>query len=187
LNRIRHLKIVETQRVQLRSVTHRCAFLLAYKDLKMKRTTINASLLACAMLPLVAQAFGNHQTWTSGFAQGSSEYVILGKGKSQLYLACGDGSRSATLIFTDPAGHDISMDSGKRLLLKTDEDDAVDISDTDSHAGEGSITSAWNHLRNGKQVTVSGENVRSATFTLNGAGKVLPEFGTQGCVSKFVL
>lgn len=153
----------------------------------MKRTTINASLLACAMLPLVAQAFGNHQTWTSGFAQGSSEYVILGKGKSQLYLACGDGSRSATLIFTDPAGHDISMDSGKRLLLKTDEDDAVDISDTDSHAGEGSITSAWNHLRNGKQVTVSGENVRSATFTLNGAGKVLPEFGTQGCVSKFVL
>lgn len=153
----------------------------------MKRTTINASLLACAMLPLVAQAFGNHQTWTSGFAQGSSEYVILGKGKSQLYLACGDGSRSATLIFTDPAGHDISMDSGKRLLLKIDEDDAVDISDTDSHAGEGSITSAWNHLRNGKQVTVSGENVRSATFTLNGAGKVLPEFGTQGCVSKFVL
>lgn len=45
----------------------------------MKRTTINASLLACAMLPLIAQAFGNHQTWTSGFAQGSSEYIILGK------------------------------------------------------------------------------------------------------------
>ena len=153
----------------------------------MKRTTINASLLACAMLPAIAHAFGDHETWTSGYAQGIAEYVILGKGKSQLYLACGDGSQSAMLIFTDPAGHDISMDSGKRLLLKIDEDDAVDISDTDSHAGEGSITSAWNHLRTGKRVTLSGENVRSATFTLNGAGKVLPEFCTQGCVSKFAL
>lgn len=153
----------------------------------MKRTTLSASLLACAMLPVVAQAFGNHQTWTSGFAQGSSEYVILGKGQSQLYLACGDGSQSATVIFTDPNGYKISMDSGKRLLMKIDDNDAVDISDTNSRAGEGSITWAWNHLRTGKRVIVSGENIQSATFTLNGAGKVLPEFGTRDCISKFAL
>lgn len=153
----------------------------------MKRTTINASLLVCAMLPLVAQAFGNHQTWTSGFAQGSSDYIILGKGKAQLYLACGDGSKSATLIFTDPNGHNISMDGGKRLLLKIDDNDVVDISDTNSRAGDASITWAWNHLRTGKQVMVSGDNVRPATFTLNGADKVLPEFGSEECVSKFAL
>jgi hypothetical protein len=153
----------------------------------MKRTRINATLLACAMLPAMAQAFGEHDTWISGWGQGSAEYIILGKGQSQLYLACGDGSKSATLIFTDRNGHDVSMDSGKRLLLKIDDADAVDISDTNSHAGDGSITWVWNHLRTGKQVIVSGENVRPATFTLNGAGQVLPEFGTQGCVSKFAL
>lgn len=153
----------------------------------MKRTTINVSLLTCALLPAIAQAFGNHEAWTSGYAQGSSEYIILGKSKSQLYLACGDGSQSAMLIFTDPDGHEISMDSGKRLLLKIDDEDAVDISSTDSHAGDGSITWAWDHLRTGKRVMVSGENVQPVTFTLNEAGKVLPEFGTQGCVSKFAL
>ena len=153
----------------------------------MKKLMLTTAFLVCASLPFASQAFGNSDAWEKGWGQGVSEFVIQGKGKSQMYLACGDGSQSATLIFTDPNGHEVSMDSGKRLLLKIDEDDAVDISDTDSHAGEGSITSAWNHLRNGKQVTVSGENVRSATFTLNGAGKVLPEFGTQGCLSKFVL
>lgn len=153
----------------------------------MKKLMLTTAFLVCASLPFASQAFGNSDAWEKGWGQGVSEFVIQGKGKSQMYLACGDGSQSATLIFTDPNGHEVSMDNGKRLLLKIDGQDAADVSDTSSHAGDGSITWAWEHLRTGKQVVVSGEGVRPAIFTLNGAGKVLPEFGTQGCVSKFTL
>lgn len=148
---------------------------------------LTTAFLVCATLPFASQAFGNRDVWEKGWSQGVSEFVIQGKGKSQLYLACGDGSQSATLIFTAPNGHEVSMDSGKRVLLKIDDQDAADVSDTRSHAGDGSITGAWDHLRTGKQVVVSGEGVRPSLVTLNGAGKVLPEFGTQGCVSKFTL
>jgi len=147
---------------------------------------IAASLLVCALLPGAALASGNHDTWTSGWGQGVSEFVIKGKGQSQLYLACEDsGSQPATVIFTDVRGHQVSMDDGKSLEVRIDGGEAIDISDSDSRVGENNLAFAWDALRAGKQVIVTGDGVRSATFTLNGAGKVLPAFNTQGCVSKF--
>ena len=150
----------------------------------MKRKILRPLLLTCALMPVMALAFGNHETWSKGWAQGVSEFVILGKGQSQLSLSCDDsGTAPATIIFTDATGHDVSMDSDKTLQVRIDGGEAIDISESDSRVGENNLTLAWNALRTGKQVTVSGDSVRSATFTLNGAGKVLPAFGTHGCVS----
>ncbi|WP_426817617.1 hypothetical protein ACP3TC_04645 [Winslowiella sp. 2C04] len=154
----------------------------------MNRKMIHTVLLVCALMPAMAQAFGNHDTWTSGWGQGVSEFVIKGKGQSQLYLACDDaGSQPATLIFTDASGHQVSIDSGKRLQVRIDGGEPVDISDSDSRVGDDLITQAWNALRTGEQVLVTGDGLRPALFTLNGAGKVLPAFNTQGCISKFAL
>ncbi len=133
-----------------------------------------------------ALAFGNHDTWTRGFAQGTAEYVILGKGQSQLYLACdSSGSLAATIIFTDANGHQVSMDSGQTLTLKIDNADVADISESDSHVGEDNLMWAWNKLRTGKRVLVSGSGAKPAVFTLNGAAGVIPAFGDNGCVAKF--
>ncbi|HBY4119540.1 hypothetical protein [Enterobacter roggenkampii] len=130
-------------------------------------------------------AFGNHDAWTSGFAQGAAEYTILGKGQSQLYLACdSSGSQAATIIFTDVNGHQVSMDSGQTLTLKIDDEEA-DISESDSHVGENNLMWAWNKLRTGKRVLVSGSGAKPAVFTLKGASGVIPAFGDNGCVAKF--
>lgn len=131
-------------------------------------------------------AFGSHDTWTRGFAQGTAEYVILGKGPSQLYLACdSSGSQAVTIIFTDANGHQVSMDSGQRLTLKIDDDEEANISESDSHAGEDNLMWAWNKLRTGKRVVVSGSGGKPAVFTLKGAAGVIPAFGDNGCVAKF--
>lgn len=133
-----------------------------------------------------ALAFGNNDIWTSGFAQGSAEYTIFGKGQSQLYLACdSDGYQAATIIFTDVNDHQVSMDSGQPLTLKIDNADEADISESESHVGSGNLMWAWNKLRTGKRVVVTGSGARPAIFTLNGAAAVIPEFGDNGCVAKF--
>lgn len=151
----------------------------------MKRKMMHTFLLACSLMPVMAMAFGNQTTWTRGWGQGVSEFVIQGKGQSQLYLACEDeGTQAASVIFTDATGHQVSMDSGKTLQVRIDGGEAIDISESDSRVGENNLTLAWTQLRNGKQVSVSGEGVRPVTFTLAEAAKVLPEFGTHGCVAK---
>lgn len=133
-----------------------------------------------------ALAFGSHDTWTSGFAQGTAEYTILGKGQSQLYLACdSSGSQAATIIFTDANGHQVSMDSGQTLTMKIDNEEEANISESDSHVGEDNLMWAWNKLRTGKRVIVSGTGAKPAVFTLKGAAGVIPAFGDNGCVAKF--
>ncbi|MFP8564564.1 hypothetical protein [Klebsiella sp. 1SOBk5mer] len=133
-----------------------------------------------------ALAFGSHDTWTSGFAQGTAEYTILGKGKSQLYLACdSSGSQAATIIFTDANGHQVSMDSGQTLTMKIDNEEEANISESDSHVGEDNLMWVWNKLRTGKRVIVSGTGAKPAVFTLKGAAGVIPAFGDNGCVAKF--
>lgn len=130
-------------------------------------------------------AFGNHDTWTGGFAQGTAEYTVLSKGQSQLYLACdSSGSQAATIIFTDVNGHQVRMDSGQTLTLKIDDEEA-DISESDSHVGQNNLMWAWNKLRTGKLVLVSGSGAKPAIFTLKGASGVIPAFGDNGCVAKF--
>lgn len=151
----------------------------------MNKLSLGALVLVYGLVPVMAQAFGNKDTWSSGWGQGVSEFVIKGKGQSQLYLSCEDyGSQPATVIFTDANGHEVSMDEDKNLQVRIDGGELVDISESDSRVGSNNLVLAWTQLRNGKQVSVSGEGVKPATFTLAGVAKVLPEFGTQGCVAK---
>ncbi|WP_065422752.1 hypothetical protein [Enterobacter kobei] len=136
----------------------------------------------------MAQASGRQDTWTRGWGQEVSEFVINGKGQSQLSLTCEDyGSQPATVIFTDASGHQVSMDGDKSLQVSIDGAAPIDISESESRVGGNNLTQAWAQLRNGKQVSVTGDGVKTATFTLAGAAKVLPAFGTHGCVSKDAL
>lgn len=152
--------------------------------------TLKLCIPLALALVLSAQAIasGNHDAWTSGYAQGTAEYTILGKGQSQLYLACeSSGSQAATIIFTDVNGHQVSMDGSQELTMKIDNEEEVSISESESHVGSDNVMWAWNKLRSGKRVIVSGTGAKPATFTLKGAATVLPEFGDNGCVPKFAL
>ena len=79
------------------------------------------------------------------------------------------------------------MDNGQSLDMKIDDEEPVSVSDSESHVGSDNVAWAWDKLRTGKRVIVSGEGVKAAVFTLNGAGKVLPAFGDSGCLSKYAL
>lgn len=152
----------------------------------MKKALLITTLVTTALMPVVSQAFGNRDAWVSGYAQGTAEYIILGKGQSQLYLACeSTGTQAASVIFTDVNGHQVSMDSGQTLTMKIDNEEEANISESDSHVGEDNLMWAWNKLRTGKRVVVSGSGVKPAVFTLNGAAGVIPAFGDNGCVAKF--
>ncbi|MGX9308615.1 hypothetical protein [Pantoea ananatis] len=154
----------------------------------MKRKMMHTFLLACSLIPVLAQALGNHETWSKGWAQGVSEFVINGEGQSQLSLSCEDyGSQPATVIFTDTSGHQVSMDEDKSLQVSIDGGAPIDIRESGSRVGGNNLALAWTQLRNGKQVSVTGDGAKSATFTLAGAAKVLPAFGTHGCVGKDAL
>ena len=154
----------------------------------MNKSSLSALVLVCGLVPVMAQAFGNKDTWSSGWGQGVSEFVIKGKGQSQLYLSCEDyGSQPATIIFTDSNGHEVSMDEDKNLQIRIDGGEPIDISESESRMGGNNLTLAWAQLRNGKQASVTGDGVKPATFTLAGAAKVLPAFGTHGCVGKDAL
>ncbi|AIE68431.1 hypothetical protein [Klebsiella michiganensis] len=154
----------------------------------MKKVSLSALVLAGSLLPVIAQASGSQDTWTRGWGQGVSEFVIKGKGQSQLSLTCEDyGSQPTTIIFTDASGHQVSMDGDKNLQLSIDDGVPIDISESESRVGGNNLAQAWAQLRNGKQVSVTGDGVKSATFTLAGAAKVLPAFGTHGCVGKDAL
>lgn len=151
----------------------------------MRKNLMHILLLTCVLIPAIAQAFGNSETWSRGWAQGMSEFVIKGKDQSQLYLTCEDyGSQPVVVIFKDPDGHEVSMDGDKSLQVSIDGEEPIDISESGSRVGSNNLVLAWTQLRNGKQVSVSGEGLKSSTFTLAGAAKVLPEFGTHGCVAK---
>ena len=154
----------------------------------MKNVSLSILVLAGSLLPVMALASGSQGTWTRGWGQGVSEFVIKGKGQSQLSLSCEDyGSQPATVIFTDASGHQVSMDEDKSLQVSIDGGALIDISESGSRVGGNNLALAWAQLRNGKQVSVAGDGVKPATFTLAGAAKVLPAFGTHGCVGKDAL
>lgn len=102
----------------------------------MKKVSLSALVLAGSLLPVIAQASGSQDTWTRGWGQGVSEFVIKGKGQSQLSLTCEDyGSQPTTIIFTDASGHQVSMDGDKNLQLSIDDGVPIDISESESRVG----------------------------------------------------
>jgi hypothetical protein len=91
------------------------------KEFILKNVSLSILVLAGSLLPVMAQASGSQDTWTRGWGQGVSEFVIKGKGQSQLSLSCEDyGSQPATVIFTDASGHQVSMDEDKSLQVSID-------------------------------------------------------------------
>ena len=152
----------------------------------MEKTFLITTLLASALVPVASHAFGSTETWVSGNTQGTAEYTILGKGQSQLYLACDShGDRPEMLMFTDESGRRVSTDNNQRILVKIDQEDTAEVSETASHVGSDNFAWMWDRLRTGRQVSVSGDGVKPATFTLKGATSVLPAYTESSCVAEF--
>lgn len=138
-------------------------------------------IVVASILSTNANAFGSRTEWMSGWAQGTTEYVVLGDGQSQLYISC-DPSKAAFIQFTDPNGVSVSsLDNSQSVYAVIDGGETYLINEVESDAGSSNITVAWEALRKGKQVVVSSGNLVPATFTLKKAGKVLPKLSGSDC------
>lgn len=129
-------------------------------------------------------AVGVEQKWESGWAQGVTEYVVNGQGKSQLYIGC-DPNKAAFVMYTDPEGRGLTnydgMKQTRQFYVSIDGSEAILFNDVESNSGADNFKFAWGKFRRGKSVKVTGDDIKSATFTLNGAGKILPELYKSDC------
>ncbi|MFJ3264843.1 hypothetical protein ACIP8G_18430 [Serratia liquefaciens] len=138
----------------------------------------------CCGLTVSAWAFGEVNHWSSGWGQGTTEYVVKGKGQSQLYIGC-NPDKAMFVMFTDPTGQSVdnydALIQTKTFFVSVDGGEPIAFNEMVSHVGTDNVATAWEALRNSKTVTVSGTGLQSTRFTLNGAGKVLPAFGQSDC------
>lgn len=141
-------------------------------------------LLVIAVAVSSLSAIGAEQKWESGWGQGTTEYVVKGQGKSQLYIGC-DPYKAAFVMYTDPEGRSLSnydgMEQTRQFYVSVDGGEAILFNDVESNSGANNFKFAWNKLRHGKSVKVTGDNIKPAIFTLSSAGKVLPEISKSDC------
>ncbi|EMB6256479.1 hypothetical protein ACFLPV_004440 [Serratia marcescens] len=145
--------------------------------------TLMKGLFCCALAaPFMAQA--ETGTWASGWGQGTTEYSVRGQGQSQLYIGC-DPYKAMFVMFTDTAGRSLThydaQTQTRSFYVSVDGSDPIPFNDVLSRVGADSVRFAWDKLRKGKTVVVSGEGMQTTRFTLKGAGQVLPAFPQSDC------
>ncbi|MGK9009908.1 hypothetical protein ACRS9C_11395 [Serratia marcescens] len=145
--------------------------------------TLMTGFFCCALAtPLIAQA--EIGPWGSGWGQGTTEYSVRGQGQSQLYIGC-DPYKAMFVMFTDAAGrsltnYDARMQT-RSFYVSVDGSDPILFNDMLSRVGADNVRFAWDKLRKGKTVIVSGEGMQTTRFTLKDAGQVLPAFSQSDC------
>ncbi|WP_413501801.1 hypothetical protein [Serratia proteamaculans] len=149
--------------------------------MKIKTCLIGA---ICFGLNASTWAFGEVNHWSSGWGQGTTEYVVKGKGQSQFYIGC-NPDKAMFVMFTDPTGQSVDNYDGltqtRTFFVSVDGGEPIAFNDVVSRVGVDNVHVAWEKLRKGKAVTVTGDKLQPAHFTLNGASKVLPVFGQSDC------
>lgn len=131
-----------------------------------------------------ALAFGNDETWSSGWGMGVAESIITRGPGNQIYVTCEDGAgRDATGISFMLAG---KSPSGSKIQLSFDKKDPEDYSIWD-----GQITSSCRacaatyddviaKFKKHSTVHVKFANGLSSVFSLKGASKAI-----GSCIADF--
>lgn len=145
--------------------------------------TLMKGLFCCALAaPFMAQA--ETGPWASGWGQGTTEYSVRGQGQSQLYIGC-NPYKAMFVMFTDAAGRSLTnydaQTQTRSFYIAVNGSEPIPFNDVFSRVGADSVRFAWDKLRKGKTVIVSGEGMQTTRFTLKGAGQVLPAFSQSDC------
>lgn len=149
--------------------------------MKIKACLIGA---ICIGLNASAWAFGEVNHWSSGWGQGTTEYVVKGKGQSQLYIGC-NPDKAMFVMFTDAVGRSLTNYDAQAQMrsfyVAVDGRAPILFNDVLSRVGADSVHFAWDKLRKGNMVVVSGEGMQTTRFTLKDAGQILPTFSQSDC------
>lgn len=149
-------------------------------QIRLLLTTATCLLLA----PMTASAFGNDQTWESGFGQGVAEAIITQGAGNEIYVTCDSGAgREATEIRFTIGG---KSPAGSRLTMVFDGQapEQVWIADggikSNCRACAGTYQWVVERLKKHARVHVMTEDGATASFSLKGASKAIGD-----CVPDF--
>lgn len=130
---------------------------------------------------LLVTSHAHADEWKTSWVQGSTEYQVQGKGKSELYFSC-NPDENTFVQFTDTQGRQLSnLDEGRSVYASVDGKPSLLINDTFSNAGSEAFMQFWKQLRTGKSVVITAEHLQIVTFSVAGASRVLPKFETTDC------
>lgn len=131
-----------------------------------------------------AQAFGNDDTWTTGYGMGIAEAVITKGAGNQIYVTCGipTPGRPVTSISFTLAG-DSSKDNSILLTFDNEAPQEFSLWDGDiqsaSRAGASQFEYVIAKFRAKQWVNVRFEDGTNTTFSLKGANKAIGECPTD--------
>lgn len=139
----------------------------------MKKVIIS---IAMAALPLVAMAYGEVGQWSSGWAQGVSEYTTIDSAGNSLYIACSeDKAVSMTLTV---GGIEYGSYTERAFDLLIDGAEMQTPYDTGSMAGESIFQATWEGLRKAKTLKARTSDGKVIELPTKGSSKALPAWGT---------
>lgn len=157
-------------------------------SISLRSKTLAKLLVSSAVLLFAtsyqAQAFGNDETWVSGFGQGVSEAVINKGPGNQIMVTCDVGADRNSTGISFMLGGD--SPKGDTVQLTFDGTDSVDVTNWDgeipSHCNACASTYDFvvERLKKHKTVHVKFQNGLSTRFSLKGASKAIGK-----CVADF--
>ncbi|WP_454623488.1 hypothetical protein [Brucella anthropi] len=131
-----------------------------------------------------AQAFGNDETWVSGYGMGVAEAKITKGPGNEIYVTCDEGAGRNQTWISFMLGGDSSKGDSVQLIF--DNQDPIDISISDGGISSNCRVCASNYdyvierLKRHKTVHVKFQNGLSTRFSLKGASKAIGQ-----CVADF--
>ena len=147
--------------------------------------TIKRLIIATALVCLAKAsfAFGNDDSWVSGWGMGTKEAVVTNGPGNEIYVACDEGSSlSSSIRFIlggdSPKGHAITL-----TFDGSDPEDfwlADDLISSDCRACAANFDRVIQLLKSHKSVHVRFENGLSSKFNLAGSGEAIGE-----CIAGF--
>lgn len=148
-------------------------------------TRILGMALVAATLVSPAWSFGEVGRWSSGWGQGTSEYIVVDAKQNQLYIACND-TNPATMTLT-VGGRDYTYGQGERsdFVLFIDGKGPFNASNAGSRATGGHFRAAWSAIRKAKTLQARTGDGKVVKFPLTGAARALPAIGSKdfSCVT----
>jgi hypothetical protein len=134
------------------------------------------SCIAVLMTALSASAFGNDETWVSGWGQGTKEALIKKGPGNQIYVACQEGSSSPSSISFMLAG-DSTKDDRVFLTFDSKDPEAIWVSNgeitSDCRACASNFDYVIERLKSHSSVHVQFTNGDATRFSLAGSTKAI--------------
>ncbi|MFQ2274750.1 hypothetical protein [Aeromonas hydrophila] len=132
-------------------------------------------MLLGMLLTVPAFAFGEQGRWSTGWAQGTTEYMAVVDKHNSLYIACSD-TQSVTMTAT-VQGKEYGAYAPQGFAMMVDGSQYDTPYETTSRVGENNFIDMWEKLRNAKSISIVTADGKSLALPTNEAANVLP--GTQ--------